>query len=126
MSHISRIKTQMVEKEFLLIAIKELGYKYEEGNLEIGGFGAAKAQVEIKIPLRLSGDIGFRHTPTGYEVVADWWGVRGIKREAFTNALMQRYAYHATRAKLEAQGFTLVEEESTETGQIRLVLRRTA
>lgn len=126
MSHISRIKTQMVEREFLLKAISDLGYAFEEGELEIGGFGTARAQVEIKIPLRLSGDIGFRNTPTGYEVVADWWGVRGVKREEFTNTLLQRYAYHATRARLEAQGFTLVEEATTETGQIRLVLRRAA
>ena len=38
----------------------------------------------------------------------------------------QRYAYHATRAKLEAQGFDLVEETQEEGGRIHLRLRRMA
>lgn len=126
MSHITHIKTQMVNKEFLLKAIQDLGYAFEEGPQEINGIGDTKSQVEIKIPMRLSSDIGFCLTSQGYEVVADWWSVRGVKREAFTNQLLQRYAYHATLSKLEEQGFTLVEEKSTKTGQLRLVLRRSA
>ncbi len=39
---------------------------------------------------------------------------------------MQRYAYHASRAKLEQQGFNMVEEKVEDTGQIRIVLRRMA
>ena len=31
MSHFSRIKTQMVEKEYLLLALKDAGYSCEEG-----------------------------------------------------------------------------------------------
>ena len=89
----------------------------------MSGFGE-KTQVDIKIHMRLSYDIGLRSTPNGYEIVADWWGVRGVKRQELTDKLMQRYAYHATRAKLEEQGFSLVSEENQENGQIRLVLRR--
>lgn len=125
MSHISRIKTGIIEKEHLLQALKDLGYEYEEGDLTIGGFGGQQTAVEIRVPLRLSSDIGFRKTGSGYEIVADWWGVRGITGPTFTQQVTQRYAYHVTRTKLEAQGFTLVEE-AQEKGQIRLVLRRAA
>ena len=123
MSHISRIKTKMEVKEYLLQAITDLGYQYEEGNLTLSGFGE-KSRVDIKINMRLSSDIGLRATPNGYEIIADWWGVRGVKRQELTDKLMQRYAYHATKAKLEEQGFTLVSEENQKDGQIRLVLRR--
>lgn len=124
MSHFSRIKTKIVEKEYLLRALQEMGYQYEEGNLTIGGFGGNSTRVEIKIPLRLSGDIGLRKGAEGYEIIADWWGVRGVKQKEFTEQLNQRYAYAATRARLEEQGFNLVEE-AQENGEIRMVLRRT-
>ena len=123
MSHISRIKTKMEVKEYVLQAIKDLGYQFEEGNLTLSGFGE-KTHVDIKIHMKLSYDIGLRATSNGYEIVADWWGVRGVKRKELSDRLMQRYAYHATRAKLEEQGFTLVSEENQQDGQIRLVLRR--
>lgn len=125
MSHITRIKTQIVEKEFLLQALTDLGYRYEEGDLDIHAASATKVKVQIKVLLRLSLDIGLRHTPQGYEIIADWWGVRGIKQAEFTNALLQRYAYLATRARLEAQGFALVEETNQD-GQLHLTLRRAA
>jgi hypothetical protein len=125
MSHITRINTQIIEKEVLLQALTDLGYRFEEGDLEIGAASAARVKVQIKVLLRLSLDIGLRQTPRGYEIVADWWGVRGVKQAEFTNALLQRYAYLATRARLEAQGFALVEE-TTRDGQVHLTLRRVA
>jgi hypothetical protein len=122
MSHISRIKTKMEVKEYLLKAIEDLGYRYEEGDLTLSGFGE-KMHIDIKIHIRMSYDIGLRATPNGYEIIADWWGVRGVKRQELTDKLTQRYAYHATMEKLKEQGFSLVNEEN-QNGQIRLVMRR--
>lgn len=126
MSHFSRIKTQMVDKKFVLAAIKDLGFEYEEGEQQVAGFGGMKQPVDIRIKLKLSYDVGLRKRGNGYEIVADWMGVRGFSQETFTQRLMQRYAYHATREKLEQQGFAMVEEEQEATGQIRIVLRRMA
>jgi hypothetical protein len=115
----------MTVKEYLTQALQELGYHPEEGHVEIRGFGGQRTPVEIKIPTRNRGyDIGFRKEKDGYEVVADWWGIRDIKRTPFVAAVTQRYAYHAARAKLEEQGFSLVTEEKQTDGQIHLVLRR--
>ncbi len=125
MSHISRLKTQIVEKEYLLQALQDLGYEYEEGDLKIGGI-LESTRAEIRVRLRMSNDIGFRKAGDHYEIVADWWGVRGVKEKEFAGQVFQRYAYHAARARLERQGFALVEEQSKEDGQIRLVMRRTA
>ncbi len=123
MSHFTSIKTEMVEAEFITQALDELGYQYQVGPVQIRGFSGRQVQVDIKILTR-GYDVGLRKTDAGYEIVADWWGVKGLKREAFQSQLLQRYAYHATRAKLEAQGFTLVNEEAQEGQRIHLVLRR--
>lgn len=124
MSHFSRIQTQIIDKRLLLQALKDLGYRYEEGELQLPGFAAQQTPVEIRIQLPLSYDIGFRKVGDTYEAVADWSGVRGIQSTDFINQVSQRYAYHATKEKLELQGFTLVEEQVQDTGQIRLLLRR--
>jgi hypothetical protein len=127
MSHFTRIKTQMVEQKLLLQALKDLGYSYEVGEVEVRGFARGKTQAEIKIHTENRNyDIGFRKAGDSYEIVADWWGVKGVKQEQFQQQVTQRYAYHAARAKLEAQGFNLVTEEVEQDGQIRLVLRRMA
>lgn len=126
MSHFTRIKTQMVEKECLTQALKDLGYVWKEGSVEIRGFGGQRTRVEIKVATKSPGyDIGFRKAGDTYEVVADWWGVRDINGEQFLQQVMQRYAYHAARAKLEEQGFTLVSEEM-QGERIHLMLRRMA
>ncbi len=126
MSHFSRIQTQMADKDIVLKALKDMGFTYQEGDQQVIGFGGQKTPVEIRIPLKLSYDIGLRKKGNSYEIVADWFGVRGVTQKEFTNKLLQRYAYHATRTKLEEQGFSMVEEKVEETGQIRIVLRRMA
>lgn len=127
MSHFTQLKTRMVEREHLLQALQDLGHPYQEGPLDVYGFGGQHVRVEIKIPTQnRSYDIGFRQVDGFYEIVADWWGIRDIDQEQFQQQLMQRYAYHAARAKLEQQGFTLAGEEVGEDGRIHLVLRRMA
>jgi hypothetical protein len=125
LSNITRIQTKMMEKEYVLQALDDLGYRYETGDLTLNGVGGARSKVDIKVLVRMSFDIGMRHTASGYEIIADWWGVRGVDRKDFAARLSQRYAYHATRAKLEAQGFAMVEETAKD-GQIHLTLRRMA
>jgi hypothetical protein len=115
MSHITRIKTKIIDRDFLLQSLVDLGYAYE---------GGKKANVSIKVNLRMSQDIGFMKVGDSYELIADWSGVRHLKKKDFTRQLFQRYAYIAARTKLEMQGFTLVNEEIEQKGQIRLVLRR--
>jgi hypothetical protein len=125
MSHFTRIKTQMVEQEYLKQALKDLGYTYQEGDVKIRGFGGKRTQVQIKVPTKNRGyDIGFRKVGEVYEVVADWWGIRGIKQKLFIQQVSQRYAYHAARTKLEEQGFALVSEKVQDGNRIHLVLRR--
>ncbi len=125
MSHFTRIKTQMVEQEYLTQALTDLNYSWEVGNVQIRGYAGRRTPVEIKIPTQnRKYDIGFQKVGDAYEIVADWWGIRDINRTQFQQQLTQRYAYHAARAKLAQQGFSLVSEDVQEGEQIRLVLRR--
>jgi hypothetical protein len=126
MSHFSKIKTQITDKRYLLQALDELGFQYDSGKLQVGGFLEQKMDVDILIRIPLSNDIGLRTNGGIYEVVADWAGVHGLSQKDFIERLTQRYAYHAAKSQLEEQGFTLVEETVQNTGQIRLVLRRMA
>jgi hypothetical protein len=116
----------MDEKKFVLMALQDLGFSFEEGEQQVRGFSGQAMQVDIRVPLKLSYDIGLRKNGKSYEIIADWFGVRGVNQKDFSQKLMQRYAYHATREKLEDQGFAMVEEKVEETGQIRIVLRRMA
>ncbi|MEN4012832.1 MAG: DUF1257 domain-containing protein [Chloroflexota bacterium] len=125
MSHISRIKTQWVDSGILIQALKDLGYEVETGVFSLAAMGGQSAEVDIRVRLRLSNDIGFRKNGGAYEIVADWFGVFGITKSAFIRQLNQRYAYLTTRIKLEEQGFSLIEEKD-ERGKIRLLLRRMA
>ena len=126
MSHFSRIRTVMVSEEFLIQALRDLGYEYEVGDSEIRGFGSSRTVVDIRVRTKSPGyDIGFRKSGRTYEVVADWWGINDIRQEKFMREVTQRYAYHAARATVEAgQDFSLVTEEVDEEGRIHLVLRR--
>lgn len=125
MSHFTRIKTQMIEEGFLIQALEDLEYEYEVGDVQIRGFAGQRRKVNIRVK-RPGYDIGFRKVGKGYELVADWWGVRSTNRAEFLQKITQRYAYYAARAKLEEQGFTLVSEEVQEGNRIHMVLRRMA
>lgn len=124
MSHFSRIQTKFMDKPFLVQALKDLGFQFEEGSLSVQGFMGQKAQVQILVKLQNSYDIGLRLSGDAYEIVADWAGIRGFSQKDFVQQLSQRYAYRASLAKLEAQGFNLVEETRQSDGQIHMVLRR--
>lgn len=125
MSHFTSLKTQIVEKTYLKQALDDLGHRYEEGNLQINGYQGNKTTAEIRVFTKNSSyDIGFRKNGEGYEMVADWWGIREMNQQTFVQSINQRYAYHAATSKLAEQGFSLVSEEVEETGRIHLVLRR--
>ena len=115
-------RTQMVEKKYLTQALSDLGHAWREGPARLGLFGP---RVDIKVQVR-GHNVGFRKAGKTYEMVVV--GERGwsTSRAQFLQQVSQRYAYHAARAKLEEQGFTLASEEVQEDGRIHLVLRRMA
>lgn len=125
MSHFTTVKTQIVNKEQLKKALVDLQLSYQEGDVEIRGFGGNRMRVEIRVPTRNPGyDLGFRKQGESYELVADWWGIKDIKQEEFLKNLTQRYAYHVVKDQLEAQNFSLVTEEVQADRTIHITVRR--
>jgi len=125
MSHFTTIQTQVVVKEQLKKALDDLNLTYEEGEVEIRGYGGQRTRVEIRVPTRNPGyDLGFRKQGDVYELVADWWGIKDIQQEVFLNRLTQRYAYHIAKDRLEAQEFTIVEEEVQADQTIHITVRQ--
>lgn len=127
MSHFTRLKTKIVEKEYLKQALTDLGYQYQEGNVQVNGYSGNRTNAELKISTSNPNyDIGFQKQGDNYEIVADWWGIKDIQQAQFVQTLNQKYAYHTAKSKLEEQGFSLVSEEVEEGNKIHLVLRRMA
>ena len=125
MSHFSKIKTKISDKNCLIKTLLALGYCPEEG-LAIRGYQGSLTRVDIQIKPDAHGyAIGFRKEGENYVCVADWFGIRGIEQEAFLQKLTQQYAVEATKDRLLAQGFCLAEEKRVD-GRIHLVLRRAA
>jgi hypothetical protein len=125
MSHFTTLKTRIVNKDYLLKALTDLGYNWQEGEVEAKGFMNSKTKVEISVPTsNPKYDIGFRREGDNWELVADWYGIRNIKPEEFMQKLQQRYAYHAVRDQLDQQDFSFVEEVVSSDNTIKLTLRR--
>ncbi|QPN56994.1 DUF1257 domain-containing protein [Synechococcus sp. CBW1107] len=127
MSHFTTIRTRVVEASHLQKALVDLGYTVQHGPITVNGYQGNTTKADLKIATASKGyDIGFRRTNSndGYELVADWWGIRGIEQKDFVRQLHQRYAYHAAQEALIAEGFSLVEEGQQQDGTLHLVLRR--
>jgi hypothetical protein len=74
MSHITRIRTQMVEQEYLTKALDDLGYTYE---VEQGD------RVRVELPGFLRRKVRFSKRGGAYELVGDFWGLgRQTSRDA--------------------------------------------
>lgn len=126
MSHFSHITTKLAEKTYLMQALRQLGYKPQEGKLDVRGFRGARTQVDILVRTKhASYDIGFRKDGAHYACVADWFGLRDIQQEAFLQSLTQHYAAAAVKHQLAAKGFAITEERK-EDGRLHLLLRRSA
>jgi hypothetical protein len=135
MSHYTRIRTRLVDQEALLHALRAVGLAqievHDEPQHLYGFMGDRRPQrAEVIIRRRhvgrASNDIGFARTATGgFEAIIS--GFDRAKYDArWLDRLTQHYAHHVTRRQLEAQGFTLVEEEKCPDGRIRLTVRRAA
>jgi hypothetical protein len=135
MSHFTTLKTQITDVKALQAALADLGFptveSHETAQPLYGYQGDARPQTAEVIVRRqylgwLSNDLGFTRNSGGTfdAIISEYDRVK--YSQEWLDRLTQRYAYHATRAKLEEQGFTLASEEQTKDGQIHLVLRRLA
>ena len=135
MSHYTIVETKIVDAPALAEGLADMGYEdvevWESAQPLVDYSGSetketAEVIVRRKHVGRLANDIGFKRQPAGpmRAIISDW--DRDKHGEGWMRELTRRYAYHAARGKLEAQGFTLAREERDADGRIRLTLRRSA
>lgn len=134
MSHYSKIETQIVEKESLLKALRDMGYS----NIEVhdkaqnlfgykGDVRPEQANIIIrrKYISRESNDIGFRLTSKGtYEAIVSEYDQELLGID-WVGRVCQNYAECAVVSKLEKQGFEVAERKKDPvTEKVHLVLRK--
>jgi hypothetical protein len=135
MSHYTVLKTRMTDIKALVQALADMDLKqvevYATAQRLVGIGGDAREQTAEVIIRRkhlgwLSNDFGFKRGSDGsFEAIISDYDQRWCTQD-WLDRLLQRYAYHVARAKLEEKGFALVSEKAQGTGQIHLVLRRMA
>lgn len=129
MSHFTTVKTKMKDLTCLLESIKDLGYEFveDEQGVEVRGYQnqLEKARVAIKVSKKY--DVGIKQTASGFELVADWWGVettRGLSEQEFVNQIQQRYAYNKVLKEVKKRGYSLTEETVDDENTIQLTVRK--
>ncbi len=135
MSHYTILKTRITDAPALAEGLADMGYEdvevWETAQplMDYGG-SETKETAEVIVRRhhvgRLANDIGFKRQSVGpmRAIISDW--DRQKHTEGWMRELTRRYAYHAARSKLEAQGFSLAREERDAEGRIRLTLRRSS
>lgn len=127
MSHFTKIRTTLVDGDLVEEALRELGHRFERGAVDIRGYVRQTVPAEFRISTQSSSyDIGLVKNKGAYEVVADWYGVRGVSQTTFVESLNRVYSVISTKKTLVAQGFNIVSETSENGGATRIVLRRIA
>lgn len=133
MSHFTCIKTQIKDRDALVKALADVGFKdvelHEKAQHLYGYQGDVRPQTAEVIIRRhyigeWSNDIGFKQQENGqFEAIISEYD-RPQYSQQWLNNLTQRYGYHTLMATAPAQGFTVEEEETLDDGTIRVVVAR--
>ncbi len=133
MSHFTCIKTQIKNRDALVKALADIGFKevevHETAQHLYGYQGDVRAQTAEVIIRRkylssASNDIGFKRQEDGqFEAIISEYDRHRYSQD-WLNGLTQRYGYRALMATAPAQGFTVEEEQTLEDGTIRVVVAR--
>jgi len=124
MSHFTKIKTEFKESDILIDVLKDLNYNVEERASTIRGYQGNQVNVDFKVTLKYSYPIGFVKQKDGkIEIIADWWGVKGIKKEVFVSSLKQNYSVKLIMREMSKKGYKIVEQNEQKDKSIKIVVR---
>ena len=106
MSHFTRVRTRLVDEPTLREALARMGYEVLPPGSGVHGWQGNKAKAAFKVrPAKTAYEIGFVPEPGhGFTVIADWWGVRVVRQDAFVRQLTREYALVGT-VSADRQGF---------------------
>jgi len=122
LSHFSNVRTQIKSKADLVECLKTLGYEVVATTKVKGYSGDMHVDFAVEAPQK-GYQIGFRLRDGTYEIVADWWGVKGITEKKFISQVRIEYAERKVRAYAKRKGFRIKVEKAKEGRQLLLVRR---
>lgn len=134
MSHFTRIRTQLRDRDVLVEALAKLGHRevetHDQAQTLYGYQGDARPErAEVVIRRRhigtASNDIGFARRPDGtFEAIISDFDRRKYDATWLTK-LTHSYSHVATLRYAETHGYEVATDELAQDGTRRLTLRRT-
>jgi hypothetical protein len=122
MSHFTNVQVQIKSAKDIIECLTEMGYQVIKAKT-VNGYGKIKEIVDFAVKTQ-GYDIGFRRNSEGvFEIVADWWGVKGVTEKEFISSLCVAYAEKKVKNFAQRRGFR-VTEETTELGKQFLLVKR--
>nr|YP_010393386.1 hypothetical chloroplast RF35 [Gephyrocapsa oceanica]YP_010393496.1 hypothetical chloroplast RF35 [Gephyrocapsa muellerae]YP_010393606.1 hypothetical chloroplast RF35 [Gephyrocapsa ericsonii]YP_010393716.1 hypothetical chloroplast RF35 [Gephyrocapsa parvula]YP_277333.1 Ycf35 [Emiliania huxleyi]AAX13832.1 hypothetical chloroplast RF35 [Emiliania huxleyi]AEI29495.1 hypothetical chloroplast RF35 [Emiliania huxleyi]UPY81602.1 hypothetical chloroplast RF35 [Emiliania huxleyi]UPY82395.1 hypoth len=125
MSHFSKIKTKLYDRNILKKSLSDLKLEWTEQNQQIVGYQKQTHDAEIIVKQSNNYDIGFKWNGVEYELVTDlmFWA-QPYSVDKFLNQINQRYAYNSIVQVSERENFNFTQSENSQDGSIRVLLTR--
>nr|UPY84265.1 hypothetical chloroplast RF35 [Gephyrocapsa oceanica] len=125
MSHFSKIKTKLYDRNILKKSLSDLKLEWTEQNQQIVGYQKQTHDAEIIVKQSNNYDIGFKWNGVEYELVTDlmFWA-QPYSVDKFLNQINQRYAYNSIVQVSEKENFNFTQSENSQDGSIRVLLTR--
>lgn len=122
MSHFTNVQVQIKSAKDIIECLTEMGYQVTDAKT-VTGYGKTKEMVDFAVKTQ-GYDIGFRRNSEGvFEILADWWGVKGVSEKDFISSLCVAYAEKKVKKFAQRRGFR-VTEETAELGKQFLLVKR--
>ena len=125
MSHFSKIKTKLYDRNILKKSLSDLKLEWTEQNQQIVGYQKQTHDAEIIVKQSNNYDIGFKWNGVEYELVTDlmFWA-QPYSVDKFLNQINQRYAYNSIVQVSERENFNFTQSENSQDGSIPVLLTR--
>ena len=125
MSHFTTLKIAIANQKALVDCLESLGYTVDTSVKSVKGYSGNQV-VNLIVKQPTGYNIGFQQNfvDGGYDIIADWWGVKGIKEKAFTEALTMRYAERTVEEFAEENRFELLEVNERQDHRELVMVRR--
>ncbi len=126
MSHFTKLKTKILDKNCLLKALRNLNYVFEE-NSTIRGYNRRTRKGNVVIKTNGEYDIGFvrKSNELPFQILADWYGAAqavGCSRKDFMNKVQKEYATTKVLHELRKKGYRIKSRSISNTGEIKLLV----
>ena len=126
MSHFTKLKTKIIDKECLLKALRNLNYTFEE-NSTIRGYNRRTRKGNVVIKTNGEFDVGFvrNSNQESFQILADWYGAAqaiGSNRRDFVNTIQKEYATTKVLHELRKKGYRIRSRSINDTGEIKLLV----